>query len=65
MRRFLTLASMCLVSACSSTTNIRVSDPGAIVGGLLFYVPILWVTEYKYDHAYEFDCWQAPDVTTD
>ena len=31
-------------------------DGGAIVGGLLFGVPFLWVTEYKDEHAYEFDC---------
>jgi len=31
-------------------------DAGAIVGGLLVTVPFLWVTEYKSEHAYEFDC---------
>ena len=32
------------------------ADVGAIVGGLLFTVPFLWVTEYKPRHAYEFQC---------
>ena len=31
-------------------------DGGAIVGGILFTVPFLWVTEYKDQHAYEYDC---------
>lgn len=31
-------------------------DGGAIVGGILFIVPFLWVTEYKDSHAYEFYC---------
>ena len=31
-------------------------DGGAIVGGILFVVPFLWVTEYKDTHAYEYDC---------
>ena len=104
---FVTL-SLLMLSACSSTTTIRSSDPdariyvngeyvgtghahytdrkvafsnnqvtlkkegcapnnfsfrrnedpdgGAIVGGILVGVPFLWVTEYKDQHAYEFDC---------
>ena len=31
-------------------------DGGAIVGGILFVFPFLWVTEYKDTHAYEYDC---------
>lgn len=31
-------------------------DAGAIVGGILVTVPFLWVTEYKNEHAYEYDC---------
>ena len=102
------IISLLLLSACSSTTTIRASDPdariyvngeyvgtgqanytdrkvafsnnevtlkkegcastaysfrrnedpdgGAIVGGILVGVPFLWVTEYKDEHAYEFDC---------
>ena len=32
------------------------ADVGAIVGGLLFTVPYLWVTEYKSRHEYEYQC---------
>jgi hypothetical protein len=31
-------------------------DAGAIVGGILVFVPFLWVTEYKKERAYEYDC---------
>jgi hypothetical protein len=31
-------------------------DGSAIIGGFLFTVPFLWVTEYKDEHAYEYDC---------
>jgi hypothetical protein len=31
-------------------------DAGAIVSGLLITVPFLWLTEYKDEHAYEYDC---------
>ena len=31
-------------------------DAGAIVGGILVTVPFLWVTEYKNEHSYEYDC---------
>ncbi len=36
----------------------RNEDPeaGAIVGGILVVVPLLWVTEYKNEHNYEYDC---------
>ena len=33
-------------------------DFGAIVGAYLFAVPILWFTQYKARHVYEFDCLQ-------
>ncbi len=32
------------------------ADIGAIIGGFLFTVPFLWVTEYKSYHAYDFQC---------
>ena len=32
------------------------ADMGAIIGGILFTVPYLWITEYKHNHAYEYDC---------
>ena len=32
------------------------ADLGAIIGGIFFTVPYLWVTEYKDYHAYEYDC---------
>ena len=35
------------------------ADVGAIVGGLLFTVPYLWVTEYKSHRSYEFNCLQT------
>jgi len=47
----------CLDQGYSFRRNEK-PDPGAILGGLLFTVPILWVTEYKNTHAYEFDCTQ-------
>ena len=108
MKLFLVLFVLLILTACSSTTTIRSSDPdariyvngeyigtgqanytdrkvafsnndvelrkagcepasysfrrnedpdgGAIVGGFLVGVPFLWVTEYKDQHAYEFDC---------
>ena len=31
-------------------------DIGAIIGAYFLAVPILWVTQYKGDHAYEYDC---------
>jgi hypothetical protein len=31
-------------------------DLGAIVGAYYLAVPILWLTQYKDHHAYEFDC---------
>ncbi len=34
-------------------------DIGAIVSAYYLVVPILWVTQYKHNHAYEFDCLQA------
>ena len=34
-------------------------DGGAIIGGLLVGVPFLWVTEYKDQRAYEYDCRQS------
>jgi uncharacterized protein YceK len=33
----------------------------AILGGLLVYVPLLWVTEYKKSHFYELDKTDTPD----
>lgn len=32
------------------------ADVGAIIGGILFTVPYLWVTEYKHSHSYEYRC---------
>ncbi len=37
-------------------------DAGAIVGGILVTVPFLWVTEYKGEHAYEYDCVPTGDI---
>jgi hypothetical protein len=34
-------------------------DLGAIISAYYLAVPILWVTQYKHNHAYEFDCLQA------
>ena len=31
-------------------------DLGAIVGAYYLAVPVLWLTQYKNQHAYEFDC---------
>jgi hypothetical protein len=108
MKRYLAIASLALIGACSSSTAIRVSDPdariyvngeyvgegrahyrdrkpaftkqrvtvrkdgcadqhfsfrrnerpdlGAIISAYYLWVPILWITQYKNEHAYEFDC---------
>jgi hypothetical protein len=34
-------------------------DLGAIVSAYYLALPILWITQYKHHHAYEFDCLQA------
>ena len=34
-------------------------DVGAIVSAYYLALPILWLTQYKQNHAYEFDCEQA------
>ncbi len=34
-------------------------DIGAIVSAYYLAVPVLWVTQYKHHHAYEFDCEQT------
>ena len=34
-------------------------DLGAIVGAYYLAVPVLWLTQYKGYHAYEFDCAHA------
>ncbi len=34
-------------------------DLGAIVSAYYLAFPILWITQYKDHHAYEFDCLQA------
>ena len=34
-------------------------DLGAIVSAYYLVLPILWVTQYKDHHAYEFNCLQA------
>ena len=34
-------------------------DLGAIVSAYYLVVPILWVTQYKNNHLYEFECLQA------
>ncbi len=108
MKLFFVISAVLLMTACSSTTTIRSSDPaariyvngeyigtgqadytdrkvafsnnkvvlkkagcspvnysfrrnedpdvGAIVGGILVGIPFLWITEYKDQHAYEYDC---------
>ena len=34
-------------------------DLGAIVSAYYLAFPVLWITQYKHHHAYEFDCLQA------
>lgn len=110
MKRLIWIAAAAAISACSSGTSIRVSDPdariyvndeyvgtgkgyysdrkpafskqevtvrkdgcaeqsysfrrnerpdvGAIVSAYYLAVPVLWLTQYKDRHAYEFDCLQ-------
>jgi len=36
-------------------------DIGAIVGAYYLGVPVLWLTQYKQRHAYEFDCLPAAE----
>lgn len=108
MKRVICIAAAAALTACSSGTSIRVSDPdariyvngeyigtghghytdrkpaftkqevtvrkegckplrysfrrnerpdiGALIGAYYLAVPILWFTQYKPHHAYEFDC---------
>ena len=37
-------------------------DAGAIVGGIFVTIPFLWVTEYKKEHNYEYDCTPIDEV---
>jgi hypothetical protein len=112
MNRSIVVLCAAALGACSSGTNIRVSDPdarifvngeyvgtghgyysdrrpaftkqevtvrkegcaeqsyvlhrserpdlGAIVGAYYLAVPVLWLTQYKSQHAYEFDCEPKP-----
>jgi hypothetical protein len=34
-------------------------DLGAIITAYYLYLPILWVTQYKGHHTYEFECMQT------
>ena len=36
------------------------ADIGAIIAGVFVLVPFLWMTEYKPERAYEFEC--VPDL---
>ena len=38
------------------------ADGGTIAGGFFVFVPGLWVTEYKPEHSYEYDCVAANDA---
>jgi hypothetical protein len=40
-------------------------DFGAIVGAYYLVVPVLWLTQYKHQHAYEFYCEQQTVSRTD
>jgi len=40
-------------------------DGGAIVGGILVAIPFLWVTEYKKERAYEYDCVSMEEETSE
>ena len=40
-------------------------DGGAIVGGILVTIPFLWVTEYKKEHNYEYNCISAEEVVAE
>ncbi len=48
----------CAEQTYSFTRNER-PDVGAIVSAYYLAVPILWLTQYKEHHAYEFDCLQV------
>jgi hypothetical protein len=37
-------------------------DLGAIVGAYYLAVPVLWLTQYKERHAYEFECEQHSNM---
>ncbi|MDX1562387.1 MAG: hypothetical protein R3305_05645 [Gammaproteobacteria bacterium] len=110
MKHLICLATLVMLTGCSSGTTIRVSDPdarifvngeyvgtgrghytdrkpsftrqevtirkegcaeqshsfrrnerpdlGAIVGAYYLVLPIMWMTQYKRQHAYEYDCEQ-------
>jgi hypothetical protein len=45
----------CAEQSYSFRRNER-PDIGAIVSAYYLALPILWLTQYKHHHAYEFDC---------
>lgn len=48
----------CAAETYSFRRNER-PDFGAIISAYFLAVPILWVTQYKNSHAYEYDCWSG------
>ncbi len=50
----------CAEQSYSFRRNER-PDLGAMVGAYYLAFPIFWVTQYKHNHAYEFDCIQPPN----
>jgi hypothetical protein len=32
------------------------TDVGALIGGIFFLIPFLWIMKYKPDHTYEYSC---------
>ena len=40
-------------------------DGGAIVGGILVAIPFPWVTEYKKERNYEYDCVPLEEATSE
>ena len=48
----------CAAETHSLRRNER-PDLGAIVGAYYLALPILWITQYKQKHAYEYECLQA------
>jgi hypothetical protein len=51
-----TLSKQGCVPTSHSFKRNEEADGGAIVAGFFVLVPFLWVTEYKDQHAYEYDC---------
>lgn len=47
----------------SSICRDEEADVGAIIGGLIFWVPFAWALKYKPEHVYKLNPLEAPEVS--